>query len=153
MDLIAARAIHVVAVVLWIGGVAFVTMVALPAARAGALGADRAQAFFALERRFARIARWSIGAAGASGLYLVVQYDAWARFADLSFWWMDAMVGVWALFAGIVYIAEPFALDRILAAAMRRSEDRAFGRLQRAHWILLAASLVTILGAVAGAHG
>jgi len=40
-----ARALHVLAVVIWIGGVAMVTTVILPAVRRGDLGADGLKAF------------------------------------------------------------------------------------------------------------
>jgi len=40
-DVTIARALHVLAVVLWIGGVAFVTMVLLPAVRNIQASADR----------------------------------------------------------------------------------------------------------------
>jgi len=40
-DLAVARALHVLAVVIWIGGVAMVTMVVLPSVRCGDLGPNR----------------------------------------------------------------------------------------------------------------
>jgi hypothetical protein len=40
-DVIAARALHVLAVVIWIGGVSMATTVALPSVRRGDLGPDR----------------------------------------------------------------------------------------------------------------
>ena len=47
-DVAVARALHVLAVVIWIGGVAMVTTVVLPAVRGGELGADRLAAFQAI---------------------------------------------------------------------------------------------------------
>ena len=46
-----ARVLHVLGVVVWIGGVWMATTVALPAVRRGALGPDRLAAFQAIERR------------------------------------------------------------------------------------------------------
>ena len=43
-DVVIARALHVLAVVIWIGGVSMVTTVALPAIRRGDLGGDWLQA-------------------------------------------------------------------------------------------------------------
>jgi uncharacterized membrane protein len=48
-----ARALHVFGVVLWIGGVAFVTTVLLPAVRRLKAPAERVAFFEAVERRFA----------------------------------------------------------------------------------------------------
>jgi uncharacterized membrane protein len=49
-DVILARALHVIGVVLWIGGVAFVTSIFLPVANRRS---ERLQLFDAIERRFA----------------------------------------------------------------------------------------------------
>ena len=56
-DVATARALHVLAVVIWIGGVAMVTTVVLPAVRRGDIGPNRLQAFEAIERRFGWHAR------------------------------------------------------------------------------------------------
>lgn len=51
-ELAIARALHVIGVVIWIGGVSMATTAALPALRCGVFGADRLAAFQAFERRF-----------------------------------------------------------------------------------------------------
>jgi uncharacterized membrane protein len=63
-DVVIARALHVLAVVIWIGGVAMATTVALPAVRRGDLGADRLRAFQAIERRFVWQARSASSSSG-----------------------------------------------------------------------------------------
>jgi len=154
MDSIAAaRVLHVLAVVVWIGGVATVTTAVLPAVRRGDLGADRLRAVTAVERRFVWQARTAIVVVGASGLYMVVEADLWNRFRYAEFWWMHAMVGVWSLFALGLFAVEPFFLDRKLRDWVTTRPDHAFKWVQRVHWVLLALSFVTICGAVAGNHG
>ena len=73
-------------------------------------------------------------------------------FAYLAFWWLDAMVIVWTLFMLIVFVVEPFA-HRRLSAIAARDPAGVLRRVYRVHLVLLAAAAVTILGAVAGAHG
>jgi hypothetical protein len=51
-DVVIARAQHVLAVIIWIGGVALATTVVLPAVRCGDVGPSRLQVFEAIERRF-----------------------------------------------------------------------------------------------------
>jgi len=51
-DVAFARAIHVLVVVVWIGGVAMVTLIVLPASRRGAPGPNPPSAVTAVERRF-----------------------------------------------------------------------------------------------------
>ena len=65
---------------------------------------------------------------------------------------MDAMVLLWALFMLIVFVIEPLAHRRIAAMAAHDPEAL-LSRLSRVHRVLLAAGIVTIFGAVAGAHG
>jgi uncharacterized membrane protein len=76
LDSIAARVLHVLAVVLWIGGVAMVTTVLLPASRRMKSPEERLEFFERIEAGFARQARWTTAIAGASGLYLVYALDA-----------------------------------------------------------------------------
>ncbi|HKW54806.1 MAG TPA: hypothetical protein VJO12_14030 [Stellaceae bacterium] len=77
-----------VAVVIWIGGVGFVTMIVLPILRARREPGESMTVFPAVEERRAEVAA-----------------------------------------------------------------EANFARLARLHWVLLAASLVTVFGAVAGSHG
>jgi len=147
-----ARAIHVFGVVIWIGGVGFVTGVLLPALGALEDPVQRAELFERLEGRFSWIARGAVLLVGASGFYMLQAFDLWDRFTSASYWWMHAMVFVWLLFAVMLFVAEPLFLHRWFARRLRERPD-AFALIARAHWFLLTISLLTILGAVAGAHG
>jgi uncharacterized membrane protein len=148
-----ARALHVLAVVIWIGGVAMITTIVLPAVRRGELGNDRRRAFAAIERRFVWHARLMLLLAGAKGVYMVMQLDLWSRFGTVRYWWMHAMVGVWSLFALMLFIVEPLDLHKRLRGPGDAGSDTTFRRLHRAHLVLLGLALITLLGAVAGSHG
>jgi uncharacterized membrane protein len=152
-DVIAARAIHVLSIVVWIGGVAMITLSVLPAIRRGDLGPDRIAAFEAIERRFAGHARTAVILAGLSGLYMLHRLDAWGRFSLAEFWWMHAMVCVWLIFAALLFVLEPLVLHKRIHQWGMRDPGAALAALQRGHWILLALSLVAIFGAVAGSQG
>jgi uncharacterized membrane protein len=152
-DVVIARALHVLFVVIWIGGVSMATTVALPAVRRGDLGENRRAAFQAIEHRFAWQARTAIVVVGLTGFYMVWRLDLWDRFRTASFWWMHAMVCLWLLFAFILFIVEPFILHRHFRQWATARPEAAFTWLHRAHWVLLALSVVTILGAVAGSQG
>lgn len=151
--LILARVLHILAVVVWIGGVAMVTGVIIPAVRRGELGADRLAVFHAIKRRFVNVARAAIIVVGLSGLYMTAALDLWDRFRAAEFWWMHAMVCVWLLFAVLLFVVEPLGLRRRFRSGAARSPDIAFARFQRAHWVLLVLALLTLAGAVAGSHG
>lgn len=152
-DWIAARVLHVLGVVLWIGGVAMVTTVLLPAARRLKSAPERVQFFEQVEAGFARQARWTTLIVGASGFYLAYVLDAWDRFKHLGHWWMHAMVLVWAIFTLMLFVIEPVWLHRWFRARVERDPERTLALIQRLHWFLLAISLLTVAGAVAGSHG
>ena len=152
-DVTLARAIHVLAVVLWIGGVALVTTVLLPAVRRFKSPEERIFFFESVEQSFAFQSRVTTVVAGLSGLYIIYRLDLWGRFASIEFWWMHAMVGVWLLFSLILFIAEPVLLRRWFLARAKAAPDSTFRLIQWLHWVLLSLSILTILGAVAGSHG
>jgi uncharacterized membrane protein len=152
-DVTIVRAIHVIAVVLWIGGVGMVTTVLLPAVRQFKSAEDRVAFFERLERRFAWQARGTTLVTGASGFFMVQRLDLWPQFGSGQYWYLDAMVAVWVLFTFMLFVAEPLFLDRWFAVQARRDPNRIFSIIQRLHWVLLVLSLITVGGAVAGAHG
>jgi uncharacterized membrane protein len=152
-DLALARALHVLAVVIWVGGVGMVTMVVLPAVRRGDFGANRLQVFEAIEQRFSWYARAAILIVGITGLYMIDRADLWDRFRSAEFWWMHAMVALWLVFATLLFVIEPLVPRHRFERLAKDRPDAVFGRMQRFHWLLFILSLVTIFGTVAGAHG
>jgi uncharacterized membrane protein len=152
-DVTVARALHVFGVVLWIGGVGFVTTVLLPSVRRMKEPEEQVAFFEKIEGRFAWQARATTLLVGASGVYMAYALDLWDRFARPGYWWMHAMVFVWAAFTAILFVAEPLFLHRWFLARAARKPAATFRLIQIMHWILLTISLVTVLGAVMGSHG
>jgi len=152
-DVTIARALHVLSVVLWIGGVAFVTTVLLPAVRRLRAPNERLALFDAIERRFAWQARISTVLAGLTGLYMLSRLDLWDRFQYGTYWWMHAMVVVWLLFTVMLFVAEPLILHRWLLARAKVDPEATFRLVEWSHRILLILSLITVAGTVAGSHG
>lgn len=152
-DIAIARAIHVLAVVIWIGGVAMVTTVVLPLIRRTRAPREQLALFEAVERRFIWQARIAVLLVGASGLYMVEKLDLWDRYRSLAFWWMHAMAAVWAIFAIILFIAEPLIVDRWVQRRAEKAPESTFCLLHGLHWVLLAISLITAFAAVAGSYG
>jgi len=150
---ILARALHVLAVILWIGGVAFVTWVILPNVRAMKAPQERVEFFERVEARFASQARWWTLLAGGSGFYMLYLLDAWDRYAQARFWWVHAMTLVWVIFTLMLFVLEPLVLHRVIKARAQRDPEGTFRRIERLHWVLLVLSLIAAGGAVMGAHG
>lgn len=149
---VVARAIHVLAIVVWIGGVWLVTMVLLPAMRQKP-PEEWVSEFDAIERRFAPQARIAVVLALLSGLYMIYQYDLWQRFAHVEFWWMHLMVGVWLLFAVLLFVAEPFIIHRVVHRGAVSAPRATLIFMLWLHRAMLALSMLAIFAAVGGSHG
>jgi uncharacterized membrane protein len=152
-DVSIARALHVFGVVLWIGGVGFVTTVLLPAVRRMTDPSERVAFFEIIEGRFAWQARGTTLIVGVTGFYLTEAWNAWDRFLDPAFWWMHAMVIVWLLFTVMLFVAEPLFLHRWFLRAAEQRPEATFRLIELLHQALLTLSLIAVLGAVAGSHG
>jgi uncharacterized membrane protein len=152
-DVVIARALHVLAVVIWIGGISMVTTVVLPAVRRGQLGENGLRAFQAVEHRFVWQARSATVLVGLTGFYMCWRLDLWDRFREASFWWMHAMMALWLLLALLLFVAEPVILHRHFRGWTVARPTVAIAWLHRAHWLLLTLSVATILGAAAGSQG
>ncbi|MBL4630353.1 MAG: hypothetical protein JKY14_04070 [Paraglaciecola sp.] len=150
---ILARTIHVVCVVLWIGGLAFVTTVLIPALIKFEDDNLRIELFEKLENRFAFQAKIITLITGVSGLYLIYALDAWSRYQHLSYWWMHLMTLIWFVFSVVLFILEPLFLHRVFKQKTDKHGVVAFIWMHRLHVVLLSLSLTAVLGAVAGSHG
>ncbi|WP_111748466.1 hypothetical protein [Salinisphaera orenii] len=147
-----AIAVHVLGVIWWIGGLAFVTLVYIPALRRAELG-DHPHALLApVERRFAPQARIAVALVGASGAYLLYATGLWHVLGRGAWWWLDAMIGYWLIFAVLLFVVEPLGLlERVVFA---ESEPRiAWRRFHVVHAVLLALAVVVVGTSVAANHG
>jgi hypothetical protein len=151
-DLAIARAIHVLAVVIWIGGVAMVTTVILPMVRHASTPAGQAL-LRAAERRFIWQARIAVLLVAASGFYMVDRLELWDRFRSIEFWWMHAMVLLWLIFTVVLFIGEPLVARVGRDRGSQLISTSRLSLMQWLHWALLLLSAITVLAAVAGSQG
>jgi uncharacterized membrane protein len=148
-----ARALHVLSVVVWIGGVAFVTTTLIPSLRRMTDTNNRLALFEQLEGKFALQARIVTLVAGASGFYMLHVMNAWDRYQYPQYWWMHLMTFVWAVFTLVLFVLEPLVLHRWFHEKATTDSENAFLWLHRMHKTLLTLSLLAILGAMLGSHG
>ncbi len=142
-----------IAVILWIGGVAMVTTVLIPAIKKMKSKEEQIKTFEAIEGKFALQAKITTLLTGITGFYMLYELNAWDRYLDYRFWWIHAMTLVWVLFTLILYVLEPLVLHRVFQKYAHKHPGRTFVIMHRMHWILLLLSLLTTAGAVAGSHG
>ena len=130
------------------------TLVLLPGLLRNVPPAQRLPLFEMIEGRFAWQARILTLLAGATGFYMTHRLSASQRFADPAFWWMHAMVAIWAIFTVVLFVAEPLFLPQmVFHARATRDPDGTFRLVLRLHVMLLTLSLITVAAAVLGARG
>ena len=150
---VTARILHVIGVVLWIGGIAFIATVMLPTLR-NMPDAEKSLALFgAFEGRFKGQARVVSLITGLSGFYMLTWLDAWDRYLNPSFWWIHLMTFIWLVFTIILFVIEPLLGRSGLPGKAKRDPPKAFRIVHRMLRILLGLSLLAILGGIAGVHG
>lgn len=150
---IIAKALHVLAIVFWIGGVAFVTTVLIPALRRDADADQRLTQFERLEGCFSTQAKLSTLVAGASGFYMLHVMNAWSRLLEPSQWWLHLMILVWTLFSLVLFVLEPLFLHRWFHTQAIQNSRRTFKVLQLMHIVLLSLSLAALFAGMIAAHG
>lgn len=147
-----AIAVHLLGVLWWFGGLAFVTLVFIPALRRELQQDGPQRLLTAIERRFAPQARLALILVGLSGGYLLWALGRWHVLGSAGFWWLDAMIAYWFLFGLMLFVVEPLGLLERLFLAERRGHWgwRLFHWL---HAVLLALGVIIIAAAAAGSHG
>ena len=148
-----ARTIHVVAIVFWIGGVAFITTVLLPTINKVVDKEQRVLLFEQLEHKFAWHAKLATLATGVSGYYMLDFLNAWQRYQELQYWWLHLMTFVWLIFSLVLFVLEPLFLHRWFIEQAKKDSNKSFKLLQKMHYILLSISILAVVGAVSGSHG
>lgn len=148
-----ARAVHVLSIVHWIGGLMVVTTIILPQAQRMLTPQKSLEVFEDFERRFAAQARWSVGLAGLSGFYMLGRTYSWSHVLEPSLWWIHLMLAIWIVFALMLFILEPLFIHEAFRRYVLSMPKQAFGVAVAAHAFALLASFVAIGAGVLGAHG
>ena len=153
-DLLAVvRAIHVLVVTFWIGGIFFITFILHPAIIRAAPPAGRHKLFKAMHHPFGKLTRWSIVLVGLTGLYMLDEMDMWQRFLDPHAWYLHLMVLVWGFEAFMRFVYGPLHMHPRNDQWAETKPDAVFaGMVQRQRFIGLV-SIPAILAAAMGAHG
>ncbi len=148
-----ARTVHVACIVIWIGGVGFVTTVLIPSLKKIAEPGERLDLFERLERQFALQARIVTLLTGITGYFMLDFIQAWDRYLLPIYWWMHLMTFIWVIFTLVLFVLEPLFLHRWFREQATKDSENAFRWLHRMHKLLFSLSLLAIMGAVAGSHG
>ncbi len=138
--------IHLLCIVIWIGGVAFVTIIMFPMIQRAGNSLEQVLMFQGVEHRFSRIAKVLVILTGLSGLYLLYE-------KGLSFGvWI--MIILWTLYASLLFFLEKIIFKKLFAkpSGEQLNTRQVFFTLQVFHWIILVLSFLAIAAGIYAGH-
>lgn len=147
-----SAALHVIGVVIWIGGVAFVTIILLPMIHDMTDPMEKALLFQRVEHRFSRIVKPTIILVGLTGLINLHQKGLYVIMPTAQGFWLDLMIGVYIFYALLIFGLEKALFKRIFKDIRKLNADQVFFRMSLFHWVVLALSLATIGAGIMGTY-
>ena len=145
-------AVHVIGVVVWIGGVAFVTMIVFPMLTRMEDSFEKVLFFQGIELRFARIAKSSVAVVGLTGGWLLYITGEWRTLLSMVGIGPTLMILVWSLYL-FVLLFEGRIFKMIFGDRSQQDTGKIFSLLSRFHWVVLGLSLLTVGVGVWAGHG
>jgi uncharacterized membrane protein len=144
--------IHVICVILWIGGVAFVTTVIFPMMYRTEGSLEKALLFQGVEHRFARMVKWLIALVGITGFWLLSARYGFAVLSTGHGFGIVLMIAAWTIYT-IMLLSEKKVFGRIFADPSKIDMDKALKMINAMHWALLVISFSAVAGGIWFGHG
>lgn len=144
-------ALHVLFILLWIGGVAFVTMIIFPLLARMENSLEQVLTFQRIENRFAKLARLYVFFTGLTGfaiLFLTGKHQILLTSRAYHIW---LMLFVWVMYSLILLFERRF-LSLFFKDPQKFDVDKVIKRLAKFHWFILFLSLLAVFFGVYGTH-
>jgi uncharacterized membrane protein len=145
-------AIHILGVVIWIGGVAFVTMTVFPMILRMESSLEKMLFFQGIEHRFAKIAKICVLLVGMTGFLLLYLTEEWKIMFTIKGLSPTFMFLVW-IFYVLILLFEARLFKVIFKGDAQKDTSKIFYRLTIFHWVILVLSFSAIFIGVLSAHG
>lgn len=145
-------AVHVLSIVLWIGGVAFVTIIIFPLIQKMDSSFEQVMMFQRVEHRFARHVRYYLAVSGVTGLWMLYLAGSWNAIFSLRGLGITLMLFAWTFYL-LVLIFEKRIFKKIFGKPAEFDSKKVFRALGLFHWVILALSFAAIFAGVWQGHG
>ncbi|MDA8423122.1 MAG: hypothetical protein M0Z89_07280 [Nitrospiraceae bacterium] len=143
--------IHVICVIVWIGGVTFVTTVIFPMMYRTEGSLEKALLFQGVEHRFSAMVKWLIAIVGITGFWMLYAKYGFAVLAQAHGIGVVIMIFAWALYTTVL-LSERKIFARIFADPQKIDMDQALKLINIMHWFLLVVSYSAVAGGVWFGH-
>ncbi|MEO5355921.1 MAG: hypothetical protein H7844_01320 [Nitrospirae bacterium YQR-1] len=145
--------VHVVSILIWIGGVVFVTTVVFPMIVRMEDSMEKVFFFQGVEQRFAKIAKVFVLIAGLTGGVLIYLKDVLHTLFHKDGFYLTLMLILWTIFLTVLTF-EKKLFNIIFKGEAQHDTKKIFMRLTMFHWIIMCVSLVIVfLGVYQGHKG
>lgn len=145
-------AVHVLGVVIWIGGVSFVTIIVFPMLTRIEGSIEKVIFFQGVEHRFARIAKICVAIVGITGVWLLSITNGWSQLFTWRGIGITLMLVVWAFYV-LVLLFEGKLFKALFKDEAQQDMSKIFTKLTAFHWLVLALSLSAVFLGVFAGHG
>lgn len=153
--------IHLLTTILWVGGLAFITILILPMVVKMPDALQKVLLFQRIEHRFAPIARYYTAIVGASGFVMFYLMDLQGVVFEKEGRFLLFMIIIWIFWVIMLFGLEPLIIKKMLDSMARQGEadgkkldiEDVFNKMNKLHWVLLALSLSAASSGAIFAHG
>ncbi|MDA8157427.1 MAG: hypothetical protein M0Z52_13405 [Actinomycetota bacterium] len=145
-------AVHVVTILLWIGGVAFVTLIIFPIIATTGDSLEQVLLFQRVEHRFARHARIYIALSGITGFWLLHMLGMDRILFTRQTIGVSIMLFAWFFYL-LVLLFEKRIFKKLFGKPDRFDSAKVFKFLAAFHWVVLGISLLAVFAGVWQGHG
>ncbi len=145
-------AIHVITIILWIGGVAFVTINIFPILMRMEDSLEKVRYFQAVENRFARQARLYALVAGITGAIILFLENGWSGVLSRRGTGILLMLFAWLLYV-LILTFEKGIFKVLFKEAQSEDVSKIFFKLNIFHWFILTVSFLAVFAGVYLGHG
>lgn len=144
-------AIHVTVVVLWIGGVSFVTIIIFPMLLKMEESLEKVLMFQRVESVFARLARYYAWIVGPTGFVILYLKGLLPQLFTSKAIGPSIMLLVW-IFYTLVLTFEKKVFAIVFSDPKKYNAEKVFAFLARGHWIIMGVSLAAVFFGVFFGH-
>ncbi|MBF0537493.1 MAG: hypothetical protein HQL03_04470 [Nitrospirae bacterium] len=144
-------AVHVIGVVMWIGGVVFVTLIIFPMIMRMEQSFEKVMFFQGTEHRFAKIAKVCVFLVGLTGGLLLWRTGEHRILFTLQGIGPTIMLLVWTFYV-LVLLFEAKVFKAVFSGKAQQDTELIFRRLTQFHYVVMGLSLLAIAVGVGAAH-
>lgn len=139
--------IHIICVIVWIGGVTFVTTVIFPMMYKTEGSLEKALMFQRVEHRFSGMVKWLIAIVGITGFWMLSAKYGFGILSQTRGIGIAIMIFAWALYTTVLMF-ERKIFGRIFADPEKMDMDQALRLINIMHWFLVIISYLAVAGGV-----